>query len=464
MSEPHSLIKPPDDDDYLLTHPLPSRSVIPLILSLFGISLVSIIGLVMMTFVSMEGLTEDNFKLRVKTAFDIEAMRQQTVLQEYSFWDEAHQKLIVERDEDWAEGHIAEYLQDNYGIDLVWVFTADMKTVMTFKNGERVTISASELQHGDLPTLVQAAIDSDMPHIMSGYREFFGSPYLVSVGMFLDESDDQKRGDDAFMLFADRLDKEKIQNVGDVYLLPGLRLSMEPGSVNADSLEVSLYNSQGRALASLNWDEASPSEKYFVQLLLPVVLIFIMMSWLTWRLLAREYANRQLYSSHLIELATKDFLTNVSNRREFYLRANHEINRSQREQAPLALLMMDLDHFKKINDSLGHSAGDDVLAEFARLVQENIREFDLLGRIGGEEFAVLLIATDQLKAEETAERIRQVISEHVFPSLSGSALQCTVSIGVAVLDGEETLDRLMVRSDEALYAAKDKGRNRVCVS
>ncbi|MDX2424135.1 MAG: diguanylate cyclase [Amphritea sp.] len=464
MSEPHSLIKPPGDDDYLLTHPLPSRSVIPLILSLFGISLVSIIGLVMMTFVSMEGLTVDNFKLRVKTAFDIEAMRQQTVLQEYSFWDEAHQKLIVERDEDWAEGHIAEYLQDNYGIDLVWVFTADMKTVMTFKDGERMTISASELQHGDLPTLVQAAIDSDMPHIVSGYREFFGSPYLVSIGMFLDESDDQKRGDDAFMLFADRLDKEKIQNVGDVYLLPGLRLSTEPSSVSADSLEVSLYNSQGRALASLNWDEASPSEKYFVQLLLPVVLIFIMMSWLTWRLLAREYANRQLYSSHLIELATKDFLTNVSNRREFYLRANHEINRSQREQAPLALLMMDLDHFKKINDSLGHSAGDDVLAEFARLVQENIREFDLLGRIGGEEFAVLLIATDQLKAEETAERIRQVISEHVFPSLSGSTLQCTVSIGVAVLDGEETLDRLMVRSDEALYAAKDKGRNRVCVS
>ncbi|WP_164549107.1 sensor domain-containing diguanylate cyclase [Amphritea opalescens] len=464
MSEQRGFTASSADAEYLLTHPVPSRSVIPLILSLFGVSLVSIIGLVMLTLVSMEGLTEDNFKQRVKTAFNIEMIRQQGILQEYSYWDEAHQKLIVEPDEDWAKDNLGAYLQETYGIDLVWAFTSDMQPVMTLTDGEQVMISASELQLSDLQTLVQAAVDSDMPHIVSGYREFFGTPYLVSIGMFLDEDEMQKRSDGTFLLFAYRLDDHKIQRVRDEYLLPGLRFSTVNNGEQSDSAKVSLYNSQGVSLANLNWDTVSPSDKYFVRLLLPVVLIFIVMALLTWRLLVGEYANRQLYSSHLIDMATKDFLTNISNRREFYLRANHEISRSHREQTSLALLMMDLDHFKKINDSLGHSAGDDVLAEFARLVQENIREFDIFGRVGGEEFAVLLVAADLAKAEEIGERIRRVIGEYAFPSLSGSPLQCTVSVGVAVWDGEEALDRLMVRSDEALYTAKDNGRNRVSVA
>ncbi len=457
----HSQAKQTDDVDYVLGKSLPSRPVIPLILVLFGVSLISITGLMLMTFMSLESLTQDNFKQRVNTAFNVEIKRQQELLQEYSYWDEAHLNTIIEQDKDWTNEHLGKYLLDSYGINLSWAFSAGTISTITYLDGELENIHPDTLQSRHIVNLAEAATIAPMPHIVSGYHEYSGVPYLVSIGLFLDETTEQPKGDGSCLGFAQRLDAEKTTTESKTYNLPGLHLTSVKSYT--DITPLSFFGPTGDPLVNLTWNKVSPNKEYFLQLLLPVVLIFVVMTGLTCWLLASEYKNRRLYSSRLAELASKDFLTDISNRREFYSLANRAITRSNRDQTPLTLLIMDLDHFKKINDSLGHSAGDEVLAEFARLVKDNLRECDVFARIGGEEFAALLIASDQAKALEVAKRICRVISEHSFHNVVEHTVNCTVSIGLSVWNGNETLDNLISRTDKELYSAKHNGRNQVSI-
>ncbi len=170
-----------------------------------------------------------------------------------------------------------------------------------------------------------------------------------------------------------------------------------------------------------------------------------------------------------LELENKahiDYLTGVSNRRHFMERANQDLLRAARYNSPLSILMLDIDFFKKINDSHGHKAGDAVLIKLTEICQQILREVDSIGRIGGEEFAILLPETKQQEAVEVAERLRTALAMAKVPLESGGLpLQFTVSIGVASLvSKEDNLDVLLNRADKALYAAKDAGRNRVSVA
>lgn len=172
-------------------------------------------------------------------------------------------------------------------------------------------------------------------------------------------------------------------------------------------------------------------------------------------------ADLQNANAELERLAATDPLTGAANRRELMHRVEQEIARASRHSAPLSLLMADLDHFKQINDEYSHHVGDDVLREFVRLAGDCLRPSDLLGRIGGEEFAVLLPDTDLSEARVVAERIRQALEQHVIQA-DANALSITVSIGVAEhQSGKERVEDLFNRADEQLYFAKQHGRNRV---
>jgi two-component system cell cycle response regulator len=161
-------------------------------------------------------------------------------------------------------------------------------------------------------------------------------------------------------------------------------------------------------------------------------------------------------------LATTDPLTQLLNRRALVDRLSIEVDRARRYGTVVTLLMIDLDHFKVINDTFGHLAGDDVLREMAALLQGAIRTVDVAARYGGEEFVVILPETGEEGAIAFAERIRERIEEHPFAA-AGRALELTASIGVATFPGERvtTTDDLFARADEALYRAKAQGRNRV---
>lgn len=169
----------------------------------------------------------------------------------------------------------------------------------------------------------------------------------------------------------------------------------------------------------------------------------------------------QLHSrvATLSELALTDELTKVANRRCFVESTNTELGRCQRQDLPSALLLLDLDFFKSVNDLYGHQAGDEVLKVTANRIKKALREYDIFGRIGGEEFAVFLSETSPQTALQVAERVRSLLAS--FPIKAGQVELCiTVSIGIALCKGDSTFEDLYTQADSALYAAKRNGRNR----
>nr|WP_314546988.1 GGDEF domain-containing protein [uncultured Massilia sp.] len=159
-------------------------------------------------------------------------------------------------------------------------------------------------------------------------------------------------------------------------------------------------------------------------------------------------------------LATIDGLTDTLNRRAFFERADAARVQARRLRKPIALVMLDLDHFKQLNDGFGHACGDEALRVFAATARAMLREHDLMGRLGGEEFALALPGTSLEGALHAAERLRMAVTEAPLPSCA-VGYRMTVSIGVVVIDPDEELTAALARADHALYAAKIGGRNRV---
>lgn len=160
-------------------------------------------------------------------------------------------------------------------------------------------------------------------------------------------------------------------------------------------------------------------------------------------------------------LARIDVLTGIPNRRAFMQAAEQEVLRAQRYGTPLSVAILDLDHFKSVNDNFGHGVGDQVLISRANLLSETIREVDLVGRLGGEEFAILMPGTPLGEAIQAVERIRQLFEQSPV-HLGGHLIRSTASFGVADYPGADpTVDSLLVKADDALYMAKARGRNRV---
>jgi len=158
--------------------------------------------------------------------------------------------------------------------------------------------------------------------------------------------------------------------------------------------------------------------------------------------------------------ARTDQLTGINNRRAFDLDIAERHEEWQRVESPYSVVMIDVDHFKKFNDTHGHQAGDDVLRGVARVLRQTVRRMDIVCRYGGEEFSLILPSTDLGVARRLADRARQAIEAASF-HVQGQQLKVTTSIGVGEVDGEESHETLVKRADEALYAAKKAGRNRV---
>lgn len=168
---------------------------------------------------------------------------------------------------------------------------------------------------------------------------------------------------------------------------------------------------------------------------------------------------RSKMESELRALATRDPLTGVSNRQHFHELASREIERAQRHGRALSVAMLDVDHFKTVNDTYGHACGDMVLRQVVGAMGEELRATDMCGRLGGEEFALLLPETELSTGAAIADRIRSRISGHAL-EWDGQPFSITASIGVAAWGADEaSIDPVLARADKGLYAAKGQGRN-----
>jgi diguanylate cyclase (GGDEF)-like protein len=179
-----------------------------------------------------------------------------------------------------------------------------------------------------------------------------------------------------------------------------------------------------------------------------------------------DITERKRLEDELKRQARIDFLTGLSNRGYFMEQGEQELSRAIRYDNPLSIFMMDVDLFKQFNDGHGHKVGDSVLKKFAEVCVNTLRDVDIIGRIGGEEFAILLPETDKKEAAEVAERLRDAISKAKVPlPTADQLLHFTISIGVASISSKsDNLDVLLHLADKALYEAKNSGRNRVCVA
>jgi diguanylate cyclase (GGDEF)-like protein/PAS domain S-box-containing protein len=181
--------------------------------------------------------------------------------------------------------------------------------------------------------------------------------------------------------------------------------------------------------------------------------------------MSTDITERKRLEDELLRLATTDELTNLNNRRHFLTLAEQTLNRSRRYREPLALCMCDIDFFKNINDTFGHTIGDQVLQQVAEIIRNTLRDTDIAGRIGGEEFAIMLVQTSLANAQEVAERLRQNIENSHIVLEDGHLVPLTISIGIAIPSYPvETLATLLQHADHALYQAKRSGRNQVCVT
>lgn len=166
--------------------------------------------------------------------------------------------------------------------------------------------------------------------------------------------------------------------------------------------------------------------------------------------------------THAQEVVLKDPLTGTGNRRQFDVSMEKAIRESEQKALPLSLIMCDIDHFKRVNDTYGHDAGDLVLKEFSERFRRYTRGVDLACRLGGEEFLIIMPDTDKALARQVGERVRECVAVHPFPVGPGVETWVTASVGLATWEGEgDTSEALFKRADNALYAAKRQGRNQV---
>ncbi len=195
---------------------------------------------------------------------------------------------------------------------------------------------------------------------------------------------------------------------------------------------------------------------YILTIIIIIVVLFTIIGF------KRRMREKKRFEDALFEMANTDKLTEIFNRRRFGELLQLEIDKYDRYKADASILLFDIDHFKKVNDTYGHQSGDDVLVGLVRLCKKVLRKSDILGRFGGEEFMVLLSQTDQEGTFQTAERLCQAVDSAFIQTCTGK-VHVTISIGIAHFKDADplTIDNLIKQADKSLYSAKTNGRNRV---
>ena len=206
---------------------------------------------------------------------------------------------------------------------------------------------------------------------------------------------------------------------------------------------------------SVNYQQGFTLKQILIFAVFVFIIIVIFVYWIY--ILKKDIKNKEILEKKLEKLSTIDALTNVYNRFKIQDILKKEISFARRNNLPLSVIFFDIDNFKLINDTYGHIIGDIVLKELTDMIKKHIRDYDYLGRWGGEEFLIILPNTNLSNAVSVAEKLRKIIQEHNFKHIG----HLTCSFGVTELKESDTLESLIIRVDDLMYKAKKEGKNRV---
>ena len=429
-----------------------ARTLIPLLLILL-LGLGSVSGLLFYFSDALNNATRHAVRDRIAIAQRHEAEWISQLAMDYSFWDLAYLSLVEQPDPEFADDNIGSYLNDFADLDISLVVDRSGDVTFAYYQGQAYDAPLGNMLDAGLDKILaaeRAAMDPARGE--HGVILHEGRAYLFGMNSFVTDYT-RELEDGSFLALALEVDHDYIDRMADKYQIPGLRLTNS--STLPEYLMLSYHDVHGNPIKSITWQDPGTANPLDYNMTWLVAALLLTMGLLATFILRTEMVRQKQYNEVLTQIAFRDPLTDVDNRRAFFEKGRQELRRSESRGQASTLLLLDVDHFKSINDRFGHATGDDMLIKLARCLQSELRQYDLLARIGGEEFAILLPQTPLDVAAPTAERLRQASQ-----SLSDARASLTVSIGVAEWIPGENLDALLARADKALYAAKSAGRDR----
>jgi diguanylate cyclase (GGDEF)-like protein len=434
-----------------------AKSVVSAITWLLLIMAIIILSGVWYFLTTLDNQVDNELRQRVELALKIEDKHARDILGEYTYWDASYQHIFVAYNAQWIELNSGLYLLHEFDLDFSVAIEQSEQEKYLIKSDNASTLSFDDIMNSGLRQLIEhSSLQNSEKKIASGFIKINKDVYFVVGGPLINEITTLPRTN-AYLALGKRVDESYLEELKSNYQLFGLNKQIQTAQ---QFRGMALQTANGDHIAQLTWVANLPSDKILLPISLIVVLLFICAALITRRILNKELNNRTAYEEQLYLEATTDHLTKINNRRYFMDMGNKEFYLCQHRNRICSLMLLDIDHFKLINDTYGHQVGDDVLIHIAQLCNRHLKQSGILGRIGGEEFGVVLPDTNGAQARVIANQIRAAIMQTPFiqPTFQ---IKVTVSIGIATLQQQEHFDELIQEADKALYHAKDQGRNMV---
>ncbi len=431
------------------------NSVISAVTWLIITMIVLIAGLIVYFLTVLDDKSIDDVHSRIDIAFAIEKDQLQKLNVEYSFWNDAYDYTLVRHDQSWIKDTYQDYLLPTYNLSYVAVIKSDMRVEVLAKRHDNDIFPQAVLSSSVLEMLTMIQQGDLTEQKQPFFSEFEGNIFLVSAEPFRDEETGDIV-DGSYLILAKELNGYYLSTLSERYRLPDL--SLDSGGKYDDSMALYGVTSAGKSVGYLYWYTpriTSQIAPYMIIIMFAFLVITVVLARL---LLNKDFRDIALYQEKLFTAATTDSLTNSANRRYFMELGKKEFQIQVLQKQPMSVLVFDLDHFKSVNDTYGHAVGDAALKHFTQICQKNVRGTDVFGRIGGEEFAVVLSGVSQEKGMELGERIRNALSSTPL-DIDRKSVPLTVSVGLATLTEQTSFGELLDNADKALYLAKNSGRN-----
>ncbi len=427
-----------------------------------GLSVATLIALSEYGSSTVDALARGNMRERVEVALSVEEQRLAELLVQYAYRNAARVTGTDEPNPVRRDRELNRLLLEEVDVDLAFVVGADAKAVTGFLDGERahpnvLEQAVSRARRG----IADARADMQRAATRARYIDVDGLAYLLVVNRLAEDVESGK-SDDTTIAFARRLDAERVAAIAALYRIPGLRLA-DTGRSPPPSLTLPLRDLDGATVAVLTWDDHTSAYDVRRNLRPYLVGAGVAFSGLIFWIFYLEIRSHREREVLLREMASVDQLTGIRNRREFFLDAGRKLADVIRARSTASVMLLDVDDFKQVNDTMGHATGDRILSLVAAHLRRETRDGDVFARYGGDEFVVLLPGLAAPAARPLAERLRKQVAEASSQATREGSC-CTISIGIAEYVGGESLEQWISRADDALYRAKHAGRNRTVMA